>query len=314
MPRFSVVIPLYNKENYILDTLKSVLEQDFTDFEVLVVNDCSTDQSFEKAKTLQDPRIRLLEHDRNKGLSASRNTGIKASEGTYVAFLDADDQWKPSFLNTIDHLVTTYPEASLYATKYEVHLGNGRIITHDFQVSGIDQHGVVTNFFTSNLNQNFYYPSCLCVHKEVFEKVGFYNESIRFSEDVDFNIRAHAVFKMAYHSDPLVRYAFDSENQITQKGLGDKIIPDYDHYEAQFPDRPDIKKYLDFQRYVKGKMYKLDGDMVNFKKMVTPIDPSNLSWKQRLLLKLPNFLLRGIRKLKLSLQSLGISVNSYQKS
>ncbi|MDC8004464.1 glycosyltransferase family A protein [Aureisphaera galaxeae] len=313
MPRFTVVIPLFNKENYIQDTLKSVLKQTVTDFEIIIINDCSTDQSFEKAQAISDSRIQYLEHSVNKGLSASRNTGIKVAKADYIAFLDADDTWKPTFLETINSLIETYPETSLFATKYEVLLKNGKTIHHDFHIEGVDKHGVVANFFASNLNQNFYYPSCLCVHKKVFEKVGYYNEAIRFSEDVDFNIRAHAVYKMAYHSQPLVQYAFDSENQITQKGLGDKIIPDYDRYEAQFKDRKDIKKYLDFQRYVKGKMYKLGGDKVNFRKMVDPIDPANLSWKQRLLLKLPNFLLHGIRWMKLVLQNLGISVNSYQK-
>ncbi|GAB5401396.1 MAG: glycosyltransferase family 2 protein [Aureisphaera sp.] len=313
MPRFSVVIPLFNKENYIQDTLKSVLNQTFDDFEIIVINDCSTDSSFEKAKEINDPRIQFLAHSENKGLSASRNTGIRAANGDYIAFLDADDLWKPSFLATIQQLITIYPNASLYATKYEVVLKSGRIITHDFSIQGIQEHGIVTNFFAANLNQNFYYPSCLCVKKEVFENVGYYNEDIRFSEDVDFNIRAHAVYKMAYHSNPLVQYAFDSENQITQKGLGDKKIPDYDDYEAQFPDRKDIKKYLDFQRYVKAKMYKLGGDRSNYDRLVAGIDTNNLNWKQKLLLKMPRGLLHFSHQTKLRLQNLGFSMNSYGK-
>ncbi len=310
MPRFSVVIPLYNKENYVLDTLQSVLNQTFQDYEVIVVNDYSTDTSWKRAKTVRDSQVRFLEHDKNKGLSASRNTGIKAAKADYVAFLDADDTWKPTFLETIDQLITSYPEASLFASKYEVVLSNGKVIVHDFPL-GIKDHGLVNNFFASNLNQNFYYPSCLCVDKKVFEDVGYYNEAIRFSEDVDFNIRAHAVYRMAYSNQPLVRYTFDSENQITQKGLGDKVIPDYDHYEKQFKGREDIKKYLDFQRYVKAKMYKLGGDTANYRKLAKGINLQNLNWKQRWLLKSPYFLMRLVTWGKLKLQDLGILVNSY---
>ena len=77
MPRFSVVIPLYNKENFIENTIQSLLNQTFSDFEVLVVNDCSTDTSEQLVARFDDPRINIIQHSVNKGLSASRNTGIK---------------------------------------------------------------------------------------------------------------------------------------------------------------------------------------------------------------------------------------------
>lgn len=311
MPKFSVVIPLYNKEGFIEKTLQSVIDQTFKDFEVIIVNDCSTDNSLAIAKNCKDERILFVEHAVNKGLSASRNSGIRNSKADYIAFLDADDLWKPTFLEKIDFLISTYAEASLFATKYEVLLSNNKVIAHDFKIENFNTHGLISNFFDSNLNQSIYYPSCLCVNKKVFETVGYYNEEINYSEDVDFNIRAHAVNKLAYWNEPLVTYLLVSENQITRNSLLGKTIPDYDFYEAKFKDRPDIKKYLDFQRYLKAKLFKLSGDLKTYHKLKSKIDPSNLNSKQRFLLDAPKILLKGVSHLKGVLQKLGIEVNSY---
>ena len=311
MPRFSVVIPLYNKENFIENTIQSLLNQTFSDFEVLVVNDCSTDTSEQLVARFDDPRINIIQHSVNKGLSASRNTGIKSANANYIAFLDADDLWKPSFLEKIDMLINQYPEASLFATKYEVLHKKNRIVTHDFKLKNFTKHGIIKNFFESNLNQSIYYPSCLCVKKMVFEDVGYYNEEVNYSEDVDFNLRAHATYKLAYWDEAAVTYLLDSENQITQNGLKGKTIPDYDFYEAQFKGRQDIKKYLDFQRYIKAKLFKLDGDNKRYLDMIQSMDTSNLNKTQRILLKSPRFVLLGIGKIKRILRALGIEFSSY---
>ena len=311
MPRFSVVIPLYNKENFIENTIQSLLNQTFSDFEVLVVNDCSTDTSEQLVARFDDPRINIIQHSVNKGLSASRNTGIKSANANYIAFLDADDLWKPSFLEKIDVLINQYPEASLFATKYEVLHKKNRIVTHDFKLKNFTKHGIIKNFFESNLNQSIYYPSCLCVKKMVFEDVGYYNEEVNYSEDVDFNLRAHATYKLAYWDEAAVTYLLDSENQITQNGLKGKTIPDYDFYEAQFKGRQDIKKYLDFQRYIKAKLFKLDGDNKRYLDMIQSMDTSNLNKTQRILLKSPRFVLLGIGEIKRILRALGIEFSSY---
>ena len=111
MPKFSIVIPLYNKENYIAETLQSVIEQTFKDFEIIIVNDCSTDKSLETVSDFKDPRINIINHNINSGLSASRNTGIKNAEANYITFLDADDLWKPTFLEKINFLIENYSDA-----------------------------------------------------------------------------------------------------------------------------------------------------------------------------------------------------------
>jgi glycosyltransferase involved in cell wall biosynthesis len=311
MTRFSVVIPLYNKESFIINTLNSVIDQTFSDFEILLINDSSTDNSLKVAQEVKDPRIKHIQHSSNKGLSASRNTGIKNAQSNYIAFLDADDLWKPKFLEKIDFLITNFSDANLFATKYEVLLKENKIITHDFQLKSFKDSGIIPNFFESNLNQSIYYPSCLCVRKDVFDDVGYYNEAVSYSEDIDFNIRAHAAHKMAYCNEALVTYLAVSENQITQNGLVGKTIPDYDFYEKQFNGRKDIKKYLDFQRYIKAKLFLLSDDKVMYSKLVNNIDFSNLNTTQKILVKSPKLVLQTIAFGKIILRTLGIEVSSY---
>lgn len=311
MPRFSVVIPLFNKENFIEHTLRSVLNQTFQDFELLIINDCSTDNSLRVAENIQDPRIKIIQHPVNKGLSASRNTGIKNAQADYIAFLDADDLWKPNFLEKIDFLVSNFPEAALYATKYEVLLKGNKVIIHDFQIKNFWEFGIVPNFFENNLNQSIYYPSCLCVRKDVFKEAGYYNEAVNYSEDIDFNIRAHAKFRMAYWNEAQVTYRAISENQITQNGLRGKTIPDFDFYEKQFSGRKDIKKYLDFQRYINAKLYRLSDDEAMHTKLVEAIDLSNLNTVQKFLIRLPKTALQIIAKFKLLVRKFGFEISSY---
>ena len=100
MMKISVVIPLYNKQNCIRETLRSVLNQSYTDFEVLVVDDGSTDGSLEVVREFSDKRLRIIEKP-NSGVSATRNAGIAAAANEWIAFLDADDIWTSFHLETL---------------------------------------------------------------------------------------------------------------------------------------------------------------------------------------------------------------------
>ena len=122
----SVVIPLYNKEKSITSTLRTVLNQTFRDYEIVIVNDGSTDGSVEEIEKVQDDRIRLV-HQPNAGVSAARNRGIEEAKGDLIAFLDADDEWKPEYLATQYHLFQKYPECSVFACNYEFRDVSGKV-------------------------------------------------------------------------------------------------------------------------------------------------------------------------------------------
>src|SRR5690606_11844396 len=108
MAFFSIIIPLYNKEKYILATLESVFQQTFEDYEIIVINDGSTDSSEQKVLQLNHQKISYYKTE-NKGVSAARNFGINQAKGRFITFLDADDYWLPHFLSEIYKYILLLP-------------------------------------------------------------------------------------------------------------------------------------------------------------------------------------------------------------
>lgn len=311
MPFFSVIIPVYNKEKYVQAAIQSVLNQTFTDFELLLVDDCSKDNSKNEAAKIISNQIKIIEHTENKGLSASRNTGIKNAAGNFIAFLDADDEWKSEFLATIKSLISTFPEASLFATNYaELYADDVKIINNQ-KLSTLGNEFLVNDFFELNLGKPIYFPGSFCVKKTVFDEIGYFDEKITFSEDIDFNIRANLKFKLAYSTKALVTYTMFSENQITNSSVKNKVFPDLNNYEIYAENNISLKKYLDFHRYIFGRKFKAENDWERLKKIKSEIDFKNLNYKQKLLLLLPNSFVKLFFKMKMLLIKKGIMVATY---
>lgn len=298
MPFFSVIIPLYNKEKFVENAVNSILQQTFSDFEIIIVEDCSTDKSLEVISKIQSDKIKILRHDKNKGLSVSRNTGIKNSKANYITFLDADDVWKPNYLEKINSLIHQFPEAKLFATNYEELYPNNLILLPKNNSSNLQNDIIISDFFQISLAQPLYCSCSLCVEKSVFEKAGLYDEKITFGEDIDFNIRANSSYKLAYSKEALVTYTMFSENQITNTSIRNKVIPNFDAYENSGNENLSLKKYLDFNRYVFARHYKMGNDSSNFLKMKAGINPKNLNLKQRILVNSPVYLLKVVNKIK----------------
>lgn len=308
---FSIIIPLYNKEKYVLHTLKSVLNQTFGDYEVIVVEDCSTDTSFEVISTFESEKVKIIKHDFNKGLSATRNTGIKNASSNYIAFLDADDVWKQTYLAELYLLIKSFPGAKLFATNYEELYQNNTVLLPNNNTTNLKEKTIIPDFFEISLAQPLYCPSSFCVEKSVFDTIGFYNENIQFGEDVDFNIRANLSFQLCYSKNALVKYTMLSENQITQSVISGKVITDFDFFERTTTSKS-LKKYLDFHRYIMAKHFKAENNAIEFNKMKKGIDIKNLNFKQRILLNAPIFILNLVKKVKLFFLSKGIRLSTYQ--
>ena len=143
----SVVIPLYNKEKQIANTLQTVLKQTFQDFEIVIVNDGSTDNSVAEVEKVQDSRIRVI-HQQNAGVASARNKGIEESKYDLVAFLDADDEWKPEYLETQYKLYLKYPECSVYVVNYEFRDSKGKITPSIInKLPFTEDDGILSNYF-----------------------------------------------------------------------------------------------------------------------------------------------------------------------
>lgn len=309
MLTFSIIIPLYNKEKYILRALKSIEQQTHCNYELIIINDCSTDNSLKKIEEFKG-RYTIVHHEKNLGLSAARNTGIKNATNDYICFLDADDEWEPTFLEEINKLIHHFPTSKIWATSYFEIWNKSKRKPINYPAFIDEYYLGELSFFANNLYQGIYNHGSVCVHKEVYNKIGMYNETINFSEDIDFNIRAHIHFSLAYSAKRLMKYYMQTENQITRTSLKNKKLPDYTNYEKYCVNTPYLKKYLDFECYVLGKNLKKQGDK-RYKEYVSFITPSNLNWKQKILIKCPKFVLNSIDLLKKILLKLGIKPHTY---
>ncbi len=181
----SVVIPLYNKEQSIASTLQTVLKQTYQDFEIVIVNDGSTDYSVEEVTKVTDPRIRLI-HQKNAGVSAARNRGIEEAKGEYIAFLDADDEWKPDYLKTQYELTQKYPECSIFACNYEFKDTQGKVtptIIRKLTFKGED--GILSNYFeVASCSHPPLWTSAVMIKKNVIQSIGGFPVGIKSGEDL----------------------------------------------------------------------------------------------------------------------------------
>ena len=207
MPKVSVVIPLYNKEKSIASTLQTVLNQTFTDYEIVIVNDGSTDNSVAEVEKIHDARIRLI-HQQNAGVSAARNRGIEEAKSELIAFLDADDEWKFEYLATQYHLSQKYPECSVFACNYEFHDAEGNVtptIIHKLPFVG--ETGIMTNYFeVASCSHPPLWTSAVVVRKMALQSIGGFPVDVKSGEDLLTWARLSAKGQIAFCKKPLAIY------------------------------------------------------------------------------------------------------------
>lgn len=221
--RFSVVIPLYNKAPYVRKALESVFAQTFRDFELIVVDDGSKDESYDVAKSVLErcDVPYLLIHQENAGVSTARNNGVTASRGDYLCFLDADDWWAPEFLGKMDKLIRDYPDAGIYGTNY-YYVKNGR--------QRVCVSNIVTGFFNyyTKYAETLVMPltsSSVSIPRNVFEEMKGFHHYLRFGEDFDLWIRIVLKYRVVFWDEPLAFYFQDSDP--TWRGIGHLVDPKF---------------------------------------------------------------------------------------
>lgn len=180
--KYSVVIPLYNKQNYIQQTIESVLAQTLRDFEILVVDDGSTDRSLEIAKKFEAHNVHIITQ-KNAGVSVARNVGIKNANGTYVAFLDADDLWYPNYLETIDSLIEKFPQGGMYVTAYRIVMGENR---YHYSARLSDEDVCIDSYWTTFKNAyDIVWTSATVIAKDLIMKAGMFTPGEKIGQDLD---------------------------------------------------------------------------------------------------------------------------------
>ena len=215
MPKISVIIPTYNRANLLPRAIKSVLNQTFKDFELIIVDDCSTDNTKEIIKGFQkqDSRIKLIILEKNSGAPAHpKNIGIKEAKGKFVAFLDSDDEWLPEKLNK--QLVLFGKNKKLGFVSCNAFIINKR--KNKRQNKKIEYRTPRSNnYFISLLETDIICSSSsVVIRKDILDEVGCFDNKIIIGEDQDMWIRISQKYDFDFVSEPLLKYYIHQNNTM----------------------------------------------------------------------------------------------------
>jgi glycosyltransferase involved in cell wall biosynthesis len=252
MPQVSVIIPTHNRPEFLRAAITSVLNQTYQNFEIIVVDDASTDDTAKVVAAFNDARIRFIRHDINKGGSAARNTGIVNSTCDYIAFLDDDDEWLPEKLSKqMEVLLSSPPEVGCVYTGYvNVNSSTGKIIGEHIPTKRGD---LSKDLLAGNCVGS---ASSVLLRQECLKKIGLFDESLPCSQDYDLWVRIANQFLFECVQEPLFKYHIHEKKISTHlealtKGL-EIMATKYRDYPLSYYR----EQYIDV-----GIMYCLAGDV-----------------------------------------------------
>jgi glycosyltransferase involved in cell wall biosynthesis len=260
----SVVIPLYNKEKYIYRTIASVLNQTVPPAEIVVIDDGSSDNSVNEVQRFNDRRIRLV-RQQNSGEGATRNKGVAASKNDMVAFLDADDEWKPDFLLHIQRLVNNFPDCGAYATAYEI-VDSGGSMSYPL-LQGIPPApwiGIIPNLFRMMQYSSPLSSSSVAMPKNVFYDLKGFPEGIKQGADRMMWVRLGVKYPIAfspscqavYHREALNRACNTFEREPATANLIDRMLR---NQEVPLALLEDVKDYCAALKIQKARLMVKEG-------------------------------------------------------
>ncbi|HOL49970.1 MAG TPA: glycosyltransferase [bacterium] len=252
MAKVSVIVPVYNAERFIGETLRSVLCQTYKDIEVIVVDDGSTDHSVEVIKKYNDPRIMLI-RQQNRGVSAARNTGIKSSNGKFIALLDHDDLWLAEKIEKQMILFEKNPDVALVYSDISYIDGEGKPVSWMLKQFEPHRGYVLRELFVSD-----FIPCLTAVfRKDVLEKIGLFNERYRYAEEYELFLRIARFFQFDFVDEVLACY------RVHQSNLSRNIINSYleniEILEHFYHTVPEVKNFEYTARKRIANMYFITG-------------------------------------------------------
>jgi glycosyltransferase involved in cell wall biosynthesis len=206
VPAVSVVIPTYKRASVIGNAIESVLAQSFQDFEVLVADDASPDDTENVVRGFRDPRIRYLRQTKNSGDAAARNLGVRHASGEFIAFLDDDDEWLPEKLRLqVEFLSQDVKDlGGVHTARFTIDRAQGSVLTHCLPPEKRVPHPSIS--ITT---------SAMMMRRCCFERLGLFDESIPYCSDFDMWMRLTARYQVGYIEEPLVRYYVNSGSLST---------------------------------------------------------------------------------------------------
>lgn len=214
-PLISVIMPFYNRATQITSAVRSVQLQTYQNFEVILVDDGSTDNTAEIVKKIadQDARIKLIKHLKNRGAQAARNTGILAAKGAWIAFLDSDDEWLPC---SLELRIKTAMRENLTAVHGTGYIDRGDGIREPY--SGL--RPICGHLYAQLLRSEGVIFQSLLVSKAAIEKIGYLDERIVAFQEWDTAIRLARYFKFGFVEQPTFIWNSGTENSISKRRAG----------------------------------------------------------------------------------------------
>lgn len=298
----SIVIPLYNKEAYIKNTLSKVFRQTYQDFEVVIVDDGSTDSSASVVKEFDDPRIRLFSQE-NQGASAARNNGCRQARYEHIAFLDADDEWDEDYLLKMQQLIDRYPDAVLYGSNYYItESGETTVLSYPNVAEGMS---VIEDFFVSSKVYTPVWTSAAIVKREAFLEENGFPLSCKVCEDIDLWCRLAARGQVAYINEPLANYRRDAANSLSRSTDTTMYFPFLDIYDKLISRTdvryPSVCEYVTYKKVFAASFCLRNANKRDAKRIMQGIEnPGNYKKKllvYKILAHCPQTIIDGIYSL-----------------
>lgn len=310
-PFFSVIIPVYNKEKYIAQTIQSLRDQTFKNFEVIVINDGSTDASLLVLQDLIDEKFTIFNQE-NKGVSQARNYGISKAKSKFIALLDADDFWQKDHLLELKKLIDAFPYAGLFCNNYEINYNGKFVKPANFNFNYKDKCVIVSDYFKSSIINSVAWTSSVAFSKVNFEKIGKFNEALRTGQDIDLWIRFALRYDIAFNPTITMRYnKFDPLSLSKSKYNKDRYRL-INGFKAEERQNTSLKLYLDINRYALAIRCKMNNEIALYNNLKNEIDKKNLNFKQKILLESPKFLLQCIKSIQNNLIDKGIYLTAFK--
>ena len=308
MPVISVVIPVYNKEKFIENTIYSVLNQTLSDFELIIVDDSSTDKSLSIIDSIKDKRIKTYSI-KNSGVSKSRNYGVEKSSSNLIAFLDADDLWKNNHLEQLYKLYLENPNCGMYAMSYIKNINFKSYKKSYFGLSNFS--GILENFFTSSSVDCIASSSSVMIPLNVFKKINGFNENLKKREDTALWIKIALNYKIAFSTITTVEIVITEHGNHLSKSHENPWCF-FDLFKFQEQNNVDLKKFLDLNRFSEAINFKLNKEHNNFKIITKSINYRNLNFKQKILIKTPFRILLFLKKIQSYLLKKNIYITTFK--
>lgn len=203
MDKVSIIIPTYNRADVLTASVQSVLQQTYADFELLIIDDGSSDNTDIVVESLGDERIRYVKMPENKGVAAARNEGLRQAKHDYIAFQDSDDYWMPDKLEKQMEFLTQRPEAGLLYCPYVCQKADGStILVPGGNIPLSEKQGHIYPYM---LQRNTIGTPGVLMRRKCLENAGLFNESLTCLEDWEFFLRIARAYEIAFQEEPMVR-------------------------------------------------------------------------------------------------------------